>query len=113
MATCHSLSTVFSEQLGDDPTLLRAEKASCANAASDDVNYDPDSEPLDRSAVESFGGNPDSVDFAGDLAAEMLMLSDTLVLVETNGEGLHQGGEIIDGVLDVNDAAEVSNDNLV
>ena len=108
-----SLAEALGARGGGEAALLRAATAGWANAVSDDVNYVLDLEALEQGAVESFGLDPDSVDFAGDLASAMLMLTDTLELIDNNGDGILQGEEIIDAVRDVYDAAGASGDDFV
>ena len=93
-----------------------AKTAAWANAVSDDVNYvvnyvrDPAA--LEQGAVEACGLDPDSVDFAADLAAAMTTLGDTLDLIDNNSDGILQGAEIIDAVRDVYDAAGAAGDDF-
>ena len=62
--------------------------------------------------MEAFDFDPDNVDYAGDLAASMTALADMLDLIDNNGDGILQGGEIIDAVRDVYDAAGASGDDF-
>ena len=62
--------------------------------------------------MEAFGLDPDNADFAADLAAAMAALTDTLDLIDNNGDGILQGDEIIDAVRDVYDATGASGDDF-
>ncbi len=107
-----SLAEALGARGGGEAALLRAATAAWANAVSDDVNYVLDPEALEQGAVEAFGLDPDSVDFTADLAAAMTALTDTLDLIDNNADGILQGGEIIDAVRDVYDAAGADGDDF-
>ena len=107
-----SLAEALGARGGGEAALLRAATAAWANAVSDDVNYVVDQEELEQGAVEAFGLDPDNADFAADLAAAMAALTDTLDLIDNNGDGILQGDEIIDAVRDVYDATGASGDDF-
>ena len=107
-----SLAEALGARGGGEAALLRAATAAWANAVSDDVNYVLDLEALEQGAVESFGLDPDSFDFAADLAVAMAALTDTLDLIDNNADGILQGDEIIDAVRDLYDAAGAGGDDF-
>ena len=107
-----SLAEALGARGGGEAALLRAATAAEANTVSDDINYVLDPEALEQGAMEAFDFDRDNVDFAGDLAASMTALADMLDLIDNNGDGILQGGEIIDAVRDVYDAAGASGDDF-
>jgi len=107
-----SLAEALGARGGSEAALLRAATAGWANAVSDDVNYVLDPGALEQGAVETFGLDPDSFDFAADLAVVMVALTDTLGLVDNNADGILQGGEIVDAVRDVYGAAGAIGDDF-
>jgi hypothetical protein len=83
-----SLAEALGARGGGEAALLRAATAAWANAVSDDVNYVIDMEALEQGAVEAFGLDPDNVDFADDLVGALTALTDTLDLIDNNGDGI-------------------------
>ena len=107
-----TLAEALGARGGGEAALLRAATAAWANAVSDDVNYVMDEDALAAAAAQTHGLDPESPDYATDLAGIMVSLTDTLGLVDANGDGRLTGAEIIGAVQDIYAAAGAATDHF-